>query len=100
MTTKVLVAYGTKNGSTGGIADMIAAELTAAGLAAQAWPAAEIRSVDGYDAVILGGALYAGRWHRDARSFARRYATALRGRPVWVFSSGPLGNSADAREIP
>jgi menaquinone-dependent protoporphyrinogen oxidase len=97
---KVLVAYGTKNGSTGGIADMIAAELTTVGVAAQARPAAEVRSVDGYDAVVLGGALYAGRWHRDARGFARRYATALQGRPVWVFSSGPLDNSAEARDIP
>jgi menaquinone-dependent protoporphyrinogen oxidase len=100
MTTKVLVAYGTKNGSTGGIADMIATELLTAGITADARPAAEVRSVDGYDAVVLGGALYAGRWHRDARRFARRYATALRDRPVWLFSSGPLDDSADTRDIP
>jgi menaquinone-dependent protoporphyrinogen oxidase len=100
MTTKVLVAYGTKNGSTAGIADMIAAELTAGGITVDVQPAAQVRSLDGYDAVVLGGALYTGRWHRDARRFARHYATALRGRPVWIFSSGPLDDSADTTQIP
>lgn len=100
MTTKVLVAYATKNGGTAGIADMIAAELTAAGIAVDVQPAAQVSSIDDYAAVVLGGALYTGRWHRDARRFARRYATALRNRPVWVFSSGPLDDSADTREIP
>src|SRR5262245_60714321 len=100
MTTKVLVAYGTKNGSTAGIADMIAAELAADGVAVDVQPAAQVRSIDGYDAVVLGGALYAGRWHRDARRFARRYAAGLRTLPVWVFSSGPLDDSADTTQIP
>ncbi|TDO69176.1 menaquinone-dependent protoporphyrinogen oxidase [Kribbella sp. VKM Ac-2571] len=96
----VLVAYGSKNGSTAGIADMIVAALQAEGLVAQARPAADVRSVDEYDVVVLGGALYAGRWHRDARVFARRHIKALLGRPVWLFSSGPLDDSADIGEIP
>jgi menaquinone-dependent protoporphyrinogen oxidase len=99
MATKVLVAYGTKNGSTGGIADLIAATLSAAGVDAQARPAAQVRSLAGYDAVVLGGALYAGRWHRDARRFAHRHASQLRDRPVWLFSSGPLDDSADTSTI-
>ncbi|TCC26619.1 flavodoxin domain-containing protein [Kribbella speibonae] len=96
----ILVAYGSKNGSTAGIADMIVAALQAEGLVAQARPAADVRAVDGYDAVVLGGALYAGRWHRDARAFARRHTKALLGRPVWLFSSGPLDDSADIGEVP
>src|SRR5262245_41205270 len=84
MTTKVLVAYGTKNGSTADVADVVADELAAAGVVAEAIPAAQVRSIYGYDAVALSGALYMGRWHRDARRFARRYATALRDRSVWV----------------
>jgi menaquinone-dependent protoporphyrinogen oxidase len=98
-TSNVLVAYGTKNGSTAGIADMIVATLRADGLTAEACPAADVRSVEEYDAVVLGGALYAGRWHRDSRTFARHYADALQSRPVWLFSSGPLDNSADKREL-
>lgn len=96
----VLVAYGSKNRSTAGIADMIVATLQTDGLAAQARPAAEVRSLEEYDAVVLGGALYAGRWHRDARRFAHRHTKALLGRPVWLFSSGPLDDSADTGEIP
>jgi len=102
MTTgpSVLVAYGTRNGSTGGIARMIAATLRDEGLAVQDRPAAQVCAVDCYDAVILGGALYAGRWHRDAVRFTRRHAAALRQRPVWLFSSGPLDDSADAGALP
>lgn len=99
-TPRVLIAYGTKNGSTAGIADMIATALQAEGLSPQACPAAQVRTVEGYDAVVLGGALYAGRWHRDARRFARRFGQALQGLPVWVFSSGPLDRSADEKAIP
>jgi menaquinone-dependent protoporphyrinogen oxidase len=97
---KVLVAYGTKHGSTAGIAALIGSALHEAGVSVDVRPAREVRSVTTYDAVVLGGALYAGRWHRDARHFARRYASALQGRPVWLFSSGPLDSSADTKEIP
>ncbi len=99
-TPTVLVAYGTRNGSTGDIAGMIAETLRGEGLAAQARPAAQVSSLAGYDAVILGGALYAGRWHRDAVRFTHRHAAALRERPVWLFSSGPLDDSADAGGLP
>jgi menaquinone-dependent protoporphyrinogen oxidase len=99
-TPKVLVAYGTRNGSTAGIAEIIGTTLLEEGLAAEVQPANQVRSVAGYDAVVLGGALYAGRWHRDARRFARRHATAVQGRPVWLFSSGPLDDSADSKDIP
>jgi len=97
---KVLVAYGTKNGSTAGIADMIGTALIEEGVSAEVRSADEVGSIEMYDAVILGGALYAGRWHRAARRFARRHAEALRDRPVWLLSSGPLDTSADTTEIP
>jgi menaquinone-dependent protoporphyrinogen oxidase len=53
----------------------------------------------GVDAVIVAGALYANRWHRDARRFVRRQADSLRTLPVWLVSSGPLDYSAAQREI-
>lgn len=97
---QVLVAYGSKNGGTAGIAEIIGATLRELGLTAEVRPAGGVRSVDGYDAVIVGGALYANHWHRAARRFARRYAAPLHGRPVWSFSSGPLDDSADTTDIP
>lgn len=75
-TPKVLVAYGTRNGSTAGIAEIIGTTLLEEGLAAEVHPANQVRSLAGSDAVILGGALYAGRSHRDARRFARRHGRA------------------------
>jgi menaquinone-dependent protoporphyrinogen oxidase len=96
----VLVTYGTRNGSTASIAEIIGSTLRSDGLDADVRSADHVRSVSGYDAVILGGALYTGRWHRHARRFARRHGKALRSRLVWLFSSGPLDTSADAKDIP
>ena len=98
-TPKVLVAYGTRNGSTAGIAEIVGEELRADGLGADVREAGSVRSLEGYDAVVIGGALYTGRWHKAARRLARRQSAALRQRPVWLFSSGPLDDSADRSDI-
>ncbi|MFR9799115.1 flavodoxin domain-containing protein [Streptomyces sp. MS06] len=100
MTANILVAYGTKNGSTARIAESVADVLGKEGLTAEALPAAGVRDVTAYDAVVVGGALYAGRWHRDARRFLQRNRRALAERPLWLFSSGPLDASASERDIP
>lgn len=99
MTARVLVAYGSKNGSTAGIAEMVATTLRSEGFEVDVKDARGVRDVSEYAAVVLGGALYAGRWHKDARRFAHRHVRALAGRPVWLFSSGPLDDSADHAEI-
>ncbi len=99
----VLVAYGSKRGGTAEIAEWIAAALRSEHVAAESKSADEIHSLDGYCAVVLGGALYAGRWHGQARRFTRRFTRQLRERPVWLFGSGPLDDSADLsdpRKVP
>jgi menaquinone-dependent protoporphyrinogen oxidase len=90
---RVLVTYATKNGSTEQIADMIADELMAHGLDVSC---ASVRDTDsgGFDAVVLGSAVYAGRWLRPARRFLKDEADHLRGIPFWIFSSGPFGEQA------
>lgn len=97
---RVLVAYGTKHGATAGIADEIGQSLREDGIDADVRPADTVTDVSGYDGVVLGGALYVGRWNAKARSFARRNATQLRERPVWLFSSGPVDHSAEQEDIP
>ncbi len=97
---KVLIAYGSKRGGTAGLAQMIGDELRSQGFEASVRPAGEVGSIDDFAAVIVAGALYASRWHRDTRHFTRRYAEQLRGRPVWLVSSGPLDESASAGEVP
>ncbi|MCA2201977.1 flavodoxin domain-containing protein [Streptomyces sp. SMS_SU21] len=100
MAKKVLVAYGTTNGSTAEIAEAVAGVLREEGLTAEARAAGAVASAASYDAVVVGGGLYAGRWHRDARRFVRRHGKELAGRPLWLFSSGPLDASATERDIP
>ncbi|WP_327122146.1 flavodoxin domain-containing protein [Streptomyces sp. NBC_01341] len=99
MTQRVMVAYATKYGSTAEIAEVVAATLRNEGIDAEAAPASKVTDIGPYSAVILGSALYMGRWLRDARRFVRRHQRALRERAVWVFSSGPLDPSASERDI-
>jgi menaquinone-dependent protoporphyrinogen oxidase len=97
---RVLVAYGSRFDGTAEIAEWICDDLRAAGLDVGVRPAGSVSDIERYGAVVLGGGLYAGRWHRDARWFARHHARVLRDRPVWCFSSGPLDGSAEASAIP
>jgi menaquinone-dependent protoporphyrinogen oxidase len=95
----VLVTYGSKLGGTGELADWIASDLHDAGFDTAVRPAESVGDITRYGAVVLGGALYNGRWHREARRFARRFGRDLRERPVWLFSSGPLDSSAEEHAI-
>jgi len=100
MPDNVLVAYGSTNGSTAQIAEAIGEVLRKGGLTAEVRPAQTVASVASYDAVVVGGGLYAGRWQKDARRFVRRHRRELAERPLWLFSSGPLDASASERDIP
>jgi len=90
MATTVLVAYATKYGSTQEVAEAIATTLREHGLEVEVRPAREVRSLKGYDSVVLGAALYMGRWHADARHFLKRHRTVLSSLPVAIFALGPL----------
>ncbi|MFD6324332.1 flavodoxin domain-containing protein [Streptomyces sp. NPDC058442] len=100
MTGTVLVTYGTTNGSTARIAETVADVLRKEGLTVETLPARSVAGVTSYDAVVVGGGLYAGRWHKDARRFVRRHRHELAEHPVWLFSSGPLDATASERDIP
>ncbi|HEX6023070.1 MAG TPA: flavodoxin domain-containing protein [Solirubrobacter sp.] len=91
----VLVAYASKHGSTAEIAEAIADALRAGGLQADCVEAGDVASLEPYDAVVLGSAVYMRRWRRAARRFLSRHAAELEQRPFWVFSSGPVGDPAN-----
>jgi menaquinone-dependent protoporphyrinogen oxidase len=97
---RILVTYGSKRGGTAGIAEMLARAFHEQGFQADVRPATEVTSAEEYDAVVVGGALYASRWHRAARRFVKRHAEELWAKPVWLFSSGPLDDSAARDELP
>ena len=90
----VLVAYASRHGATQGIAERIARTLQAAGVAAEARPAASVKGLAGYDAFVIGSAAYMFHWEKDAVKLVRRNRAVLAGKPVWLFSSGPLGTEA------
>ncbi len=92
--TTVLVAYASKHGSTAEIAEAVADALRASGLRAECLDAADVESLEPYDAVILGSAVYMKRWRREARHFMRVHGSELAKRAFWVFSSGPVGDPA------
>lgn len=89
MTRKVLVAYATKHGSTAEVAEAVAATLAEEGLDVDVERAAAVESVAPYELVVLGGSIYMGRWHEDAKSFLKRHADALSGRRLALFAMGP-----------
>jgi menaquinone-dependent protoporphyrinogen oxidase len=94
----VLVAYGSKHGATKGIAERIAAQLQAEGQPAAARPVEAVDNLEGYDVFVVGSAVYGGRWTQEAVEFVRRHCTRLASRPVWLFSSGPIGKTATKYE--
>jgi menaquinone-dependent protoporphyrinogen oxidase len=96
----VLVAYGSKMGGTQGLAEMAGTELESNGFHVDVMPARSVSDVDRYSAVIVGGALYSMRWHKDARRFMKKHRVGLQAKPVWLFSSGPLDDSAQKKELP
>ena len=91
----VLVAYASKRGSTAEIAETVAATLRREGLGVCLERAEDVPSLDPYDAVVLGSAVYMKRWRGDARHFLKKHRKPLRQMPFWVFSSGPVGDPAD-----
>jgi len=87
----VLVAYATKYGATGEIAQAIGETLGKVGFQVDVLDVDEVGDLTPYGAVILGSAVYAGMWRKGAVSFLEDNETALAERKLWLFSSGPTG---------
>jgi menaquinone-dependent protoporphyrinogen oxidase len=102
---KVLVAYASRLGGTRGIAEAIGAGLGKRGHDAVVRAVEEVASLDGFDAVVLGSGVFANHWHKPAVELARRHEAELTARPLWLFSSGPIGEIknpgplADPKEV-
>ena len=88
---KVLVTYASKYGATKGIADFIAERLRISGLEVDIFAVDDVINAGDYGAFVIGSALYMGRWLKEAIRFVSRNNSILSARPVWLFSSGPIG---------
>ena len=92
---KVIIVVASKHGSTRSIAEVVGDEIRNGGLDVSIVDAdATDISLYGYDAAVIGSAVYVGRWMRDARAFIEVNRELLRKMPLWLFSSGPLGDGS------
>jgi len=89
---RILVSGASKHDATADIATRIGSVLESGGLDVTVTPPASVESIEGYDAIVLGSGIYVGRWLSDATAFVDRFRTGLIAKPVWLFSSGPLGS--------
>jgi len=92
----VLVTYASMYGATEEIATRVAETLREAGQEVQVLPVQEAGDVTRFDAFVIGSAVYFGAWLKDAVKFVEQNQATLSTRPVWLFSSGPVG--AEARQ--
>lgn len=97
---RILVSAASKHGSTEDIARAIAFELNRMGHEVVVQPTDVLERLGGFDAAVIGSAVYAGHWMPTATAFIEREALALAEMPVWLFSSGPLGYPAKPEEDP
>lgn len=92
MDKNVLITYSSKYGATKEIAQKIGQVLRQANLNADVLPVKAVRDTSSYQAVILGSALYVGKWNKEAEAFLKANEGTLAQRRVWLFSSGPTGH--------
>jgi menaquinone-dependent protoporphyrinogen oxidase len=97
---KVLIAVASKHGATLEIGQVIEASLRSSGLDVELQRVEEVASLTAYDAFVIGSGVYAGHWMRPAREFVEVHEGELKRHPVWLFSSGPIGDPPKPLENP
>jgi menaquinone-dependent protoporphyrinogen oxidase len=90
----VLVTAASRHGSTEQIAEEIGHELASQGIHAEVVAPEAVTDVSRYDAVVIGSAVYAGHWLQPAMDLVGRSQRDLTARPVWLFTSGPVGQAS------
>ena len=97
---RVLVTAASKYGATEEIARVVADTIADAGHEVTVVPAGEVSDVEAHDAFVVGSAVYAGHWMSAARELIAEHGDVLRGKPVWLFSSGPVGEPPKPEQEP
>jgi len=95
----VLVAVASKHGATQEIAEAIGRVLAERGVGADVMRVDDVTDATGYEAVVLGSAVYMGNWLEPARRFVEDHADELAAQPTWLFSSGRPGSRRGRRRI-
>jgi menaquinone-dependent protoporphyrinogen oxidase len=94
MTTKnikALLVVGSRHGSTYAIANYLSASLNKEGLNTVVAYPEDITSLDAYDVVFVGSAVYRGKWLKQMREFVDDFADEIQTKKCYLFSSGQVG---------
>ena len=83
---KVLVAYASVTGSTGGAAEIVARTLAGQGAAVEVHPLQNVASLAGFDAVVLGSAIRGSKWLPEASTFLQANREQLSKVPTAFFT--------------
>lgn len=89
---RVLVAVASRHDATAEIGEAIGRHLSDAGLEVEVLAAESVGAMGAYDAAVIGSSVYMGNWLPAATHLVERFQIELRERPVWLFSSGPIGS--------
>jgi menaquinone-dependent protoporphyrinogen oxidase len=89
---RTLVTVASKHGASAEIGEVVAAALSDAGLEVDSVAPERVADLGRYDAIVIGSAVYAGGWLPPARDLAHRLSAERLDRPIWLFSSGPIGD--------
>ena len=92
---RVLVTAASRHDATREIADAIVSGLAHRGVDAEARPVEQAGTLDDFDAVIAGSAIYMGRWLKAAREFVSDHAAELSSMPVLKAVHAPEGDCRD-----
>jgi len=84
---RVLIAYGTNEGQTASIAERIAGRLRdGAHEVVVADLGTEAIDPDGFDGVVVGASIHAGRFQGEVTRWVGKHVEVLNARPSWFFS--------------
>ena len=100
---KILLTCSSRHGATESVAEAIAERLREEDLTVDVAKPEDVTDVSGYDAFILGSAVYMTHWTPEAVDFTKRFHDELETHPVWAFSVGlsglPKGAVSDPHRI-
>ncbi|MGI6377283.1 MAG: flavodoxin domain-containing protein [Anaerolineae bacterium] len=86
---KILVTYGSKYGSTRGIAERVAERLRAGGHDVTTTDVRQAGDLSDYGGVVLGSGIYAGGLHRDMTKLLTQQHDVLAGKKAAAFAVLP-----------
>ena len=86
MTTRILVTYASRSGSTAEIAEAIGKTLAEHGMQVDVLPMQDVKDLAPYQAVIAGSAIRGSKWLPEAVQFIRTHQSTLRHKPYAMFT--------------